>query len=385
MIGDKFEQYSFDYLMAKALSYVPEGIDKRQGSIIYDALAPACQELALAYVDMRNIYKETFVQTSVGEALDLRVAEQSVVRYAATYALKRADFFDSSGAPMSVPIGSRYSTVSDTNPINYVVESAYKTDDGQIITGAYCLRCEQLGTIGNEYTGAMTNITFVQGLARVEMSTPIEPARDAEDDESLRSRYFEIVSNKPFGGNIAQYREEVSKISGGQVQVYPSWAGGGTVKCSTVDNQTNPISTDFIKIIQNAIDPENIEGVQGTGLGIAPVGHVVSISTPDEIDINITCKIYVKSGYQLENLRAPITQEFDKYIMDIRKSWGTPDEYNEYSCVVYISGLVAAALNVPGIANLADVTINGVSEDAVLIESGVVQQIPVLGRVTLNE
>ena len=44
MIGDFLEKYTFDYLMNDALSRVNENIDTREGSIIYDALAPACYE-----------------------------------------------------------------------------------------------------------------------------------------------------------------------------------------------------------------------------------------------------------------------------------------------------------------------------------------------------
>jgi len=46
MIGEFLEKYTFDYLMKEALSRVNENIDTREGSIIYDALAPACYELA---------------------------------------------------------------------------------------------------------------------------------------------------------------------------------------------------------------------------------------------------------------------------------------------------------------------------------------------------
>ena len=37
MIGDYLEQYTFEYLMEQSLSRVPDTIDKREGSIIYDA------------------------------------------------------------------------------------------------------------------------------------------------------------------------------------------------------------------------------------------------------------------------------------------------------------------------------------------------------------
>ena len=42
MIGDKLEQYTYKYLMSQALSFVDDSLDKREGSIIYDALAPFC-------------------------------------------------------------------------------------------------------------------------------------------------------------------------------------------------------------------------------------------------------------------------------------------------------------------------------------------------------
>ena len=39
------EQYHYDNIVKRVLSYVPENMDKRVGSIIYDAIAPCCAEL----------------------------------------------------------------------------------------------------------------------------------------------------------------------------------------------------------------------------------------------------------------------------------------------------------------------------------------------------
>ena len=55
MIGDYLEKYTFEYLIDSALSRVSDSIDKREGSIIYDALAPACYELAEVYMQLRSI------------------------------------------------------------------------------------------------------------------------------------------------------------------------------------------------------------------------------------------------------------------------------------------------------------------------------------------
>ena len=67
MIGDFLEKYTFDYLMNDALSRVNENIDTREGSIIYDALAPACYELAGFYLQLKNLLLDTFPQTAVGQ------------------------------------------------------------------------------------------------------------------------------------------------------------------------------------------------------------------------------------------------------------------------------------------------------------------------------
>src|SRR5699024_8019221 len=138
------------------------------------------------------------IDSATGEYLDLRVKEQGMTRYPATYALKRADFKDEEGEPLSVAIGTRFSTVSSTQPINYVVESVYADSESGTVAGAYQLRCETAGTIGNDYTGDLINITFVSGIAEAVMSTLLEPAQDEETDEELRTRYYLRLKQKPF-------------------------------------------------------------------------------------------------------------------------------------------------------------------------------------------
>ena len=69
MIGEFLEKYTFDYLMKEALSRVNENIDTREGSIIYDALAPACYELAGFYLDLKNLLLDTFRLKKLSDTL----------------------------------------------------------------------------------------------------------------------------------------------------------------------------------------------------------------------------------------------------------------------------------------------------------------------------
>ena len=44
-----YSDMTFEYLLSRCLNRVSNDIDKREGSVIYNALAPACAELAEAY------------------------------------------------------------------------------------------------------------------------------------------------------------------------------------------------------------------------------------------------------------------------------------------------------------------------------------------------
>ena len=57
------------------LDKVPNILDKREGSVIYNALAPAAVELAQKYIELDTFLDLVFVTTSSGEYLDRRAAE----------------------------------------------------------------------------------------------------------------------------------------------------------------------------------------------------------------------------------------------------------------------------------------------------------------------
>lgn len=384
MIGDNLQQYTYEYLMELALSLVPDDRDKRQGSVIYDALAPFCQLLAAGALELKSYYTQTYAVTATGEDLDNRVAEQGISRYAATNAVKKIAFADEQGNPVVVPIGARFSTVSNTSPINYMVTAPY-IEEGVVIPGTYEATCEEAGIIGNEYSGSMINITFIQGLASAELSTTIIPARDEESDDDLRERYFEALNQKSFGGNIADYRTEVEAISGvGAVQVYPTWNGGGTVKLSIVDPTYSPCTDEFIAKVQTIIDPHTGTAQGGEGLGLAPIGHKVTVVTPEEKTIDISAVITLKRGYTEGQVDTAVKEALAAYIHSLRTAWADSNDLNSYSCDVYVARVTAAIIAVEGIANVYDVKLNGGAQDVVLTQSGEVQQLPKLGEVTLD-
>lgn len=112
LISDYLVGYTYDSILQDALSRIPDTIDKREGSIIRDAISPACYELAIWYAKLAELLDNSFIKTAYGEWLDAKVVEGGLTRRQATYAIKRGTFLDSLRNPVDVPIGTRFSTIS---------------------------------------------------------------------------------------------------------------------------------------------------------------------------------------------------------------------------------------------------------------------------------
>ncbi|CUO92030.1 putative baseplate J-like protein [Clostridium baratii] len=380
-LGEYLEEYSFENLIKGALEKVPDDIDKRQGSVIYDALAPACYQLAEMYMQLKEVLLNSFVTTSYGEYLDNKVIEQGLTRYKATYAKKKIKCTFENGTPATIQVGSRFSTINDETPLTYKVIDLFKNENNMVVPGEYIVQCETIGTIGNGYIGDMLPITHINNLKSCKMTTLLVPARDEESDEELKQRFILEVNQRPFGGNVAQYDDEIRKIDGiGEVQIYPTWNGGGTVKCSIVDTEFNAVSEELIEKVKNIIDPKENEG---TGLGLAPIGHIVTITTPQVVNINIEAKIHLITGYTIDQVREEIKKSIESYLKELKKNWGIADEMNRYELSIYVAQITMSILKVVGVANVTNIKINGQPNDLKLIQSGEIQQLPKLAEVTL--
>lgn len=396
MISDYLDSYTYDTILKDALARVPNTVDKREGSIIHDAIAPACAELAKAYISLKSILIQTHLLTACGKYLDMRVAEQGIKRLAATKAVKRAYFKGDDGNPMTINYGDsefRLSSIDINDSLNYTITDEYKID-GQAVPGYYLLTCDVAGIVGNGYIGNLLPITHINGLAEAYMDDIVVLARDEETDEELRIRYQESVEAKSFGGNVAQYREwvlglnetELAETVGGigAVQVYPVWDGGGTVKVSILGIDHLPVPGDsyLIKAVQEYLDPENIK--QGTGLGIAPIGHRVKVDTPGTEMVKVEATVYLKSGADQELTKAQIQEAVEDHFHSVRKTWGNPDESNNHTQDLFISQVNYAILSVPDVQNVTDITLNGQTGDLEFAQTALSHPVPILGEVILH-
>lgn len=374
-LGEYLKEYSFDNLLDSMLDKVPDEIDKREGSIIYDALAPAAYQLALVYMNLYNMLQDTFATSAVGEYLDLKVAEQGLERMQASKATKLAEFRDSSGELMEVPIGSRFSTVGQD-------EQYYKVIEKQSV-GKFVLESETIGAAANRYVGQLLPVDNINKLGTSTMSGVYISGRDKETDDELRARYFQAVTEKPFAGNFAAYQEEALKIKGvGNVQVFPTFDGGGTVGLMVVDDDGLPVSVDLKAQVKNYFDPEDNE-TEGTG--ISPIGHRVTVEIPIAIPLDISVSVTYSAGVDVANVKNEIKASIDRYIQEIRDSWGNHDELYNYTTYIYTAKLLVAVLQTEGVNNAANIKINGQNSDLVWNQSMNENKVPVVGVITISE
>jgi len=347
-----FEDMTYENILNDMLSRVPSDVDKREGSIIYDALAPAAFKLAEAYFMLMNYVDLFYADTAIGEFLSRRAAELGVVRRSATKAIRKIVTTGTAN------VGTRWG-LADTTYI--ITEKISNTE--------YKAECEQFGAIGNMYTGPLDNIDNVPDIS-AEITDILIPGEEEETDESLRQRYFSTLASQAFGGNIADYKEKVSALPGvGGVKVEPVWNGGGTVKLTIIDSDYNKPSSTLIDDLQNAVDPEQN---QGEGYGIAPIGHVVTVVGVEEVSIDIEPEITLQSGYTWGDVKPAVETAINDYFTELRSVWADSN-----SLVVRISQIEVRVLGITGIVDIQNTKLNGTQQN---IELGA-YEIPVLGEV----
>ncbi|MGL9971575.1 baseplate J/gp47 family protein [Enterococcus sp. DIV1420a] len=371
-IGRYLEQYDYTYFLNAALEKVPEDIDTREGSIIYDALAPACYQMADFMMQLKNILLETFVVTATGQYLDYRAEEAGLNRRQATKAIVKAFLANEEDQPYTVALGSRFSSIGE-KPIYYTVIQR------DIEPGMYQLQAEIAGESGNGYIGSLLPLDHFNGLGSAKILEVIIPARDTESDEELRTRVLEAKEVVAFGGNITDYYQLTTRIEGvGAVQIYPTWQGGGTVRLVILNHLFHIASANLLKRVQEIIDPETT----GQGLGYAPIGHRVTVAAPTEKIVNIVFQITLNTGVTLGQVEANVQTAIEHYFDSVRKKWDERID-NSYSCWIYRSQLIASILSVIGVANVQNLTLNRQSADIAMVLTNEQQELPVLGEVKI--
>lgn len=396
---------TYDEILGRMLARVPDKFDKREGSVIFDALSPAAVELQNCYIELNRVIAESYADSASREYLILRCKERGIVPYEETNAILKGVF-----TPADINVtGKRF----NIGAINYVVTE-------KITDGEYKVQCESPGIVGNQYLGAMIPIEYIEGLETAEITEVLIPGEDDEDTEAFRERYFGSFKIGSFGGNKADYIEKISAIAGiGGVKITRVWnadikpaelvpsesvlawyesvsgtlsedvrtwlaaiisaaksgklTAGGCVLATILNSEFNHASAALIERVKETLDPSDSTG---EGMGVIPIGHVVTVQSVKAVEVNVAANITFDEGYGWDNLQNAIDSAVSEYLLELRKSW-----QNASSLIVRISQIETRILGIKGVVDISNATLNGSPANLTLGA----YEVPVFGKAAANE
>lgn len=397
-----YESATYEVILQRMLDRVSNKLDKRPGAVIWDTHSPTAIEFQVLYIELDQIYKETFGDTASREYLIKRAKERGLSPYPASSAVLRGEF-----TPTNIDVlGKRF----NRDKLNFIVTA-------KISDGVYQVTCETAGEVGNQYLGSLIPIDYIDGLETATLTEVLIPGEDEEGTEEFRTRYYNSFNDLAFGGNLTDYKNKVKALSGvGDVKVTRVWNSdihpadmipssavqewytsyirgvtdpevrtwlqtvyaaalnkkltvGGTVKLTIIASDYGVATETLVDAVQTAIDPEQNAG---EGLGLAPIGHVVNVVSVNAVDINITTHITFGNDYSWDTLENPVKNAIAAYLLTLRQSWADED-----NTIVRIAQIENHIMGIPGIIDITGTTINGVEENLTLGRD----EIPVLGTV----
>lgn len=354
-----FESMTYEALLKRALARVPSTMDKREGSMVFNGVAPSMAELAQLYIGMDFVFQATYLLTAPREYLIKRAADRNLAPYPASSAVYRAEF------NREVPEGTRFSC----EDMNFIVTGRMNPENDTETGLSHRVMCETVGTVGNHYSGTLIPVEYVDGLTRAELVELLIPGDDDEETETFRQRVLDSFQTKSFGGNQIDYREKVLAIHGvGAVKVHPAWnenirpaslipgeevaawykasvgaleepvaawltavytaashkllTVGGVVKLVIMaSNYTAPTEA-LLEDVQTRIDPTQNAG---EGLGVAPIGHVVRVAGVTQETVDIELNLTYAAGWSWEGVQSYVMAVIDNYFMELAQVWASSD------------------------------------------------------------
>lgn len=347
-----FEDKSYPALLKSALGRLPDSLDKREGSMLWDGVAPAMAELALLYLGLDFVLQAGYISTAPREYLLKRAQERGLAPKAASAAVFRAEF------DCPVPLGSRFSC----EDLNFVVTAKL---DGL----SYRAECEEAGRQANAYSGQLIPIDYIDGLGRADLVELLIPGEDEEETEAFRQRVLASFQTQAFGGNQADYREQVLAVPGvGGVKVHPVWnenlrpaellpgpevqawaaanldslpeavaawlrsvyaaaadkllTVGGVVRLVLLAADNGAPSAELLAQVQELLDPEQNAG---EGLGLAPIGHVVKVEGVQLEPVNLELHLTYTPGWDWESAKSYVEAVIDAYFAELAAGWAEAD------------------------------------------------------------
>lgn len=346
------KEISFEKTMSRMLDTISDDFDKRETSIIYQAVAMVVPELMLLQSDIELMEDEAFPDSCNYNSLVRFSGLRNIHPRQATRGVVIAEF------SKDIEIGTRF----NCEERNYEVLE-------KINTNKYKLIAEETGHI--ESIGDLTPINDMPDLRTAKITSVYLDGREEESLESLRKRYMESLDYQAFGGNRSDYIEKVTSVDGvGACKVFrrPKATSSevGKITIVIVDTTYKNASRELIKNVASILTPTE----DGEGAGLAPIGHKVTVVGAEKQTVNVKTRITIERD--IDNITRDLTKAVEEYLHELRTGFGSDE-----ATVVRISAIENKILGIKGVIDVSNTTINGVEKNLTIED----KSIPVIGEV----
>lgn len=299
---------SYESLMEEYLSYAPDGIDTREGSIYYDAGAGFIFLLFKFYTALRFVYEQKGFSNAIDE--DLMVLGEDYANITRKKAESAEYEFVYDGTKPD--LGARFMT---ENRYFSVISSK----------GELFLKAEEPGSMCNNISPGTPAIPVktIDGLKSASFGDLHNSGADLEDIEVYRER---LRSKASLGNNTSsQYRAWCVEVGGAAsariLARVPDEDGRLVIYGVIIDENGNAANSSTIAEVQKHIDPDKA----GMGNGTAGIGLPFIAIAPKEVIINVKISIdslatgYTKDEAQQE-VKAAIVEYLKKINLEMKDS-----------------------------------------------------------------
>ena len=363
-----YENQTFDTIIQRMLNDVDDDIDKREGSVIYTALAPIALELETYYEALDEVLTETFADTASYYYLAKRAAERNIYPIEATPSTLR---MIADPPTAEIEVGDRFTSED--------YELTFEVIGGDDVAGSYDIVCLTEGIVGNLESGTLIPVDEINGLESVEIqgaviyddkgnkvlddngnetykSAVIVPGVDEDRDEYInkikenrqvgackvmRSSIAEYVPNEAVNQWIADVAVDSSLSS--DVKNWLSsvssaiksktLSSGGTVEVYILDSNMNKPSDELIKELKDTLDPAD-----GGGDGLVPIGHCVHVQGAKLVNIDFDITVSLKQGYSVEDVKATVKDVIQNALTEYKNEWELNDS-TELASIQFLTAI----------------------------------------------
>ena len=316
-ITDFLTSKTYKTILNDALSRVPDDLDKREGSVIMTAIAPACYQLALGYLKLAEAVKQCYGSTATGDNLtelgnSLGIERREGECPYVWVKFKRGDVVQPTANPENWIDDTFYFKMSDGVDWYFTITNWNTDDDDEYIFKCLSDREGYIDTLRALRTDntiyslyAVAGCTFDTDMT---LTDDVNYGVDDESDEAFRSRYIEYLKFNRFGGNYTDYQllpERASSLASGSDALgnydwrilckrYQSSliVLGGFVKDYKDSHAIIPTTLAEMTAIKNELDPDD-----GDGTGLLPFGHNLFCCSP--LVVTLTA-VYTVTGNTID-------------------------------------------------------------------------------------